>query len=72
MRNSRFRAVINALIAFIVLKELRYLFAHEGNTAFKDLKYWLTLSTGSILSLESIRRATMLLNVVLKSVKEPL
>ncbi len=70
MRNSKFKAVIDVPIAFIVLRKLRCLFAYEGNTASKDLRYWLTLSTGSILSLESVRWVTMLLNVVLKSVKE--
>ena len=71
MKNSRFKAVTDVPIVFIVLKEFRCLFAYKGNTASKDLRYWLTLSIGSILSLESVRRATMLLNVVLKSVKEP-
>jgi len=71
IRNFKFRVVIEALIAFIIRRELYCLFVYEGNTAFKDLKYWLTLSIGSILSLESIKWATTLLNVALKSVKDP-
>ena len=70
MRNFKFRAVIEVLIAFIVRRELCYLFIYEGNTAFKDLRYWLTLSTGSILSLESVKRVIILLNVALKFAKD--
>jgi len=70
IRNFKFRAVIEALIALIVRKELRCLSVYEGNTASRDLRYWLTLSIGSILSLKSVKRTTMLLNVVLKSVKD--
>ncbi len=72
IRNSRFKAVTDALITFIVLRELRCLSTYEGNTASKDLRYWLTLSTKSILNPENVKRATILLNIALKSVKEPL
>ncbi len=70
IRNSKFRVITEASIALIVRRELRCLFAYEGNTVSKDLRYWLTLSTRSILSLESVKRATTLLNVALKSVKD--
>ena len=70
IRNFKFRAVIEASIAFIVRKKLYCLFIYEGNTASKDLKYWLTLSTRSILNPENVKRATTLLNVALKSVKD--
>ena len=62
MRNSKFKAVIEAPITLIVRRELHYLSTYEGNTASKDLRYWLTLSIGSILNLESVKRATTLLN----------
>ncbi len=70
MRNSKFRVVIETLIAFIVRRELRCFSAYEGNTAFKDLRYWLTLSIGSILNLENVKRVITLLNVALKFVKD--
>ena len=70
MRNSKFKTITEAFIAFIVRRELRCLFVYKENTASKDLKYWLTLSIRSILSLESVKRATMLLNVALKSAKD--
>jgi len=70
IRNSKFKTVIEALITFIVRRKLHCLFVYEGNTVSKDLRYWLTLSIGSILSLKSVKRATTLLNITLKSVKD--
>ena len=72
MRNSRFKAVTVVPIVLIVRRMLRCFLAYEGNTVSSDFRYWLILSIGSIVSLEKVRRITTLLNVVLKSVKEPL
>ena len=70
IRNSKFKVVTEVFIALIIRRELRCLFVYKENTAFKDLRYWLTLSIRSILSLESDKWTIMLLNIVLKFVKD--
>ncbi len=70
IRNSKFRVVIETLIALIVRKKLYCFSVHERNTTSKDLKYWLTLPIRSILNLESVKWAIILLNITLKSVKD--
>ncbi len=71
IRNSRFKAVIIAFIVLIVQSVFHYLSTYERNTVSNDFRYWLTLSIGSIVNPKKIRRAIILLNVALKSTKEP-